>query len=317
MANTLGPNPAEALIRGTGDWVLRFLCLGLAVTPLRLWTGQPALARFRRMIGLFAFFYATLHFLAYAWLDMGLDLATIVVDIPKRPFALVGFLAFLLMVPLAATSFNRAIKALGAARWQALHRLVYASALLGLLHFFWMRAAKNNFGEVAIYAAILAGLLGWRLLRWHRRVRAPAVPEASAARRCRQAARSCAPERAGAPAASAALQDNRRMCSPTDAHAQTAAQARRLRCLGGTRCSAATSTSCPRSRCRRPSARRRDGRLAGLCRKLAPARPRHLHGRRRPLPPAALCHAERRRPAMRRCSPNRTSRTTRASTTTG
>ena len=162
-ANTLGANPAEALIRSTGDWTLRFLCITLAVTPLRVWTRQPALARFRRMLGLFAFFYVVLHFLAYSWLDMGFDLDAIVRDIPKRPFALVGFTAFLLMIPLAATSFNRAIKALGAKRWQRLHQLVYATVLLGLLHFFWMRAAKNNFAEVAVYAAVLAVLLGWRL----------------------------------------------------------------------------------------------------------------------------------------------------------
>ena len=165
IANTLGANPAEALIRSTGDWTLRFLCLTLAVTPLRSWTGQPALARFRRMLGLFAFFYATLHFLAYAWLDMGLDLGVIARDIPKRPFALVGFLALLLMAPLAVTSFNRAIKTLGARRWQALHRAVYAVALLGILHFFWMRAGKNDFAEVAVYAAIVAALLGWRVWR--------------------------------------------------------------------------------------------------------------------------------------------------------
>ena len=162
-ANTLGANPAEALIRATGDWTLRFLCITLAVTPLRQWTGQPALARFRRMLGLFTFFYVVLHFLSYAWLDMGFELDAIVRDIPKRPFALVGFTAFLLMVPLAATSFNRAIKALGARRWQMIHRLVYAIVLLGLLHFFWMRAAKNNFAEVAVYAVVIALLLGWRL----------------------------------------------------------------------------------------------------------------------------------------------------------
>jgi methionine sulfoxide reductase heme-binding subunit len=173
MANRLGANPAEALIRATGDWTLRFLCVVLAVTPLRQWTQQPALARFRRMLGLFVFFYAVLHFLAYAWLDMGFDAATIARDIPKRPFALVGFLALLLLLPLAATSFNRAIKALGAARWQALHRAVYAIALLALLHFFWMRAGKNDFGEVAIYAAVIGVLLGWRL--WRLRLRqAPA-----------------------------------------------------------------------------------------------------------------------------------------------
>ena len=176
LTNTLGANPAEALIRGTGDWVLRFLCLTLAVTPLRIWTNQPALARFRRMLGLYAFFYGVLHFLAYAWLDMGFDPAAIARDIPKRPFALVGFTAMLLMLPLAATSFNRAIKALGAARWQALHRLVYAIVLLGLLHFFWMRAAKNNFAEVAVYAVVVAVLLGWRLQRALQRRRASPHP---------------------------------------------------------------------------------------------------------------------------------------------
>lgn len=163
--NALGPNPAEALIRGTGDWVLRFLCLTLAVTPLRQATGWHALARFRRMLGLFAFFYVVLHFLAYAWLDMGFDPAAIAKDIPKRPFALVGFAAMVLMLPLAATSFNRAIKALGATRWQALHRAVYLIVLLGLLHFFWMRAGKHDFAEVAVYAVIVALLLGWRIGR--------------------------------------------------------------------------------------------------------------------------------------------------------
>ncbi|MBX3622515.1 MAG: sulfoxide reductase heme-binding subunit YedZ [Rhizobacter sp.] len=169
LANTLGANPAEALIRSTGDWTLRFLCITLAITPLRVMTHQPALARFRRMLGLFAFFYVVLHFLSYGWLDMGFDLDAIARDIPKRPFALVGFLAFVLMVPLAATSFNRAIKALGAKRWQTLHKLVYAIVLLGLLHFFWMRAAKNNLAEVAVYGAIIAALLGWRVVQALRR----------------------------------------------------------------------------------------------------------------------------------------------------
>jgi len=180
FANALGPNPAEALIRSTGDWTLRFLCLTLAVTPLRQWTGQPALARFRRMLGLFTFFYVVLHFLAYAWLDMGFDPQAIARDIPKRPFALVGFTALLLMLPLAATSFNRAIKALGAKRWQALHRAVYAIAGLGLLHFFWMRAAKHNFAEVAVYAAVIGLLLGWRLWRRAVEARCPAPAAARA-----------------------------------------------------------------------------------------------------------------------------------------
>ena len=161
----LGANPAETLIRGLGDWALRLLWITLAVTPLRTWTNQPALARFRRMLGLFAFFYASLHLLAYGWLDKGLDLADILRDIGKRPFILMGFTAWLLLVPLAATSFNRAIKALGAPRWQALHKLVYAIAIVGLMHFIWMRAGKNNFAEPLVYGSILAVLLGWRAWR--------------------------------------------------------------------------------------------------------------------------------------------------------
>ncbi len=163
--SSLGANPAEALIRRTGDWTIRALCLTLAITPLRQATGWHALARLRRMLGLFTFFYGVLHFLSFAWLDMGLDLAAIVADIPKRPFILVGTAALLLMLPLAATSFNAAIRTLGAARWQALHRAVYAVAVLAVLHFFWMRAGKNDFAEVAVYAAIVAALLGWRAWR--------------------------------------------------------------------------------------------------------------------------------------------------------
>ncbi|MBL8304304.1 MAG: sulfoxide reductase heme-binding subunit YedZ [Ideonella sp.] len=173
-ANRLGANPAEALIRSTGDWTLRFLCLTLVVSPLRQWTGLALLLRFRRMLGLFAFFYASLHFLAYGWLDKGLELGEIPKDIAKRPFILVGTSALLLLVPLAATSFNRAIRTLGARRWQALHRLVYVIVLLGLLHFFWMRSGKNDFAEVAVYAAVIALLLGWRLVRRARSARLPA-----------------------------------------------------------------------------------------------------------------------------------------------
>lgn len=174
IADTLGPNPAESLIRGTGDWTLRFLCLTLAVTPLRTTLQWPQLLRLRRMLGLFTYFYVVLHLLSWSWLDMGLDLGEIARDIPKRPFILVGFTAFLLLTPLAATSFNRAIRAMGGARWQALHRLVYVIAGLAILHFFWMRAAKNNFAEVAVYAAILGVLLGWRLWRRWRQPRVAA-----------------------------------------------------------------------------------------------------------------------------------------------
>ena len=163
VTNNLGANPAEYLIRSTGDWTLRFLCIVLAVTPLRVLTSTPQLARLRRMLGLFVYFYVVLHLLSYSWFDMGFDVSDIAKDIAKRPFILVGFSAFVLLTPLAATSFNRAIKALGGKRWQLLHRLVYPIAGLGLLHFFWMRASKNNFGEVAVYAAIVVVLLGWRV----------------------------------------------------------------------------------------------------------------------------------------------------------
>ena len=169
LTDHLGANPAEYLSRSTGDWTLRFLCLTLAVTPVRVAARLPTLARFRRMLGLFTYFYVFLHFLAWAWFDQGFDLAEMGKDIAKRPFILVGFAGFVLLTPLAATSFNRAVKAMGVRRWQALHKLVYVIAPLGILHFFWMRAAKNNFAEVAVYAAILAVLLGWRVREFLRR----------------------------------------------------------------------------------------------------------------------------------------------------
>jgi sulfoxide reductase heme-binding subunit YedZ len=165
FTDNLGANPAEYLIRATGDWTLRFLCIVLTVTPLRVVTSTPALARFRRMLGLFMYFYVVLHVISYSWFDKGFDVEGIVKDIIKRPFILVGFLGFVLLTPLAATSFNRAIKAMGAKRWQMLHKAVYVIAGLGILHFFWMRAGKNNFNEVFVYAGILAVLLGWRAWR--------------------------------------------------------------------------------------------------------------------------------------------------------
>ena len=171
FTNNLGANPAEYLIRATGDWTLRFLCIVLAVTPLRVLTSTPQLARFRRMLGLFVYFYGVLHLLSYSWFDMGFDVPDIANDIAKRPFILVGFSAFVLLTPLAATSFNRAIKALGGKRWQMLHKLVYLIAGLGLLHFFWMRAGKNDFTEVFVYAAIIAVLLGWRVVQFLKKKR--------------------------------------------------------------------------------------------------------------------------------------------------
>ncbi len=167
----LGANPQEALIRATGDWTLRFLCIVLAVTPLRTISNTPQLARFRRMLGLFVYFYVVIHLLSYSWFDMGFDVADIAKDIYKRPFILVGFAAFVLLTPLALTSFNRAIKTLGAKRWQLLHKLVYVIAGLGILHFFWMRSGKNDFNEVFVYAAILGVLLGWRVVQWIKKKR--------------------------------------------------------------------------------------------------------------------------------------------------
>lgn len=171
LADQLGANPQEALIRGLGDWALRLMCLVLAVTPLRVQFALSGLARHRRMLGLLAFFYAVMHLVAYALFDMGLDAAEILRDIAKRPFILVGTLTLVLLLPLALTSSNRAIRWLGPDRWHRLHRLVYLAALTMLLHFFWMRAGKSDFAEVFVYAAIVALLLGWRL--WHRLRRPP------------------------------------------------------------------------------------------------------------------------------------------------
>jgi len=162
---TLGPNPAEYLIRSTGELTLRMLCLTLLVTPLRVQLTLPELARFRRGLGLLTFFYAFMHALCYSLLDMEWVWADIAKDIVKRPFILVGALGFVLLSLLASTSFNRAVKALGAARWRRLHQTVYVIAGLAILHFFWMRSGKKNYAEVMVYAAILGLLMGWRI--WH------------------------------------------------------------------------------------------------------------------------------------------------------
>ncbi len=161
----LGANPAEKLIKETGEWALRFLWITLAISPLREVASLPALLRHRRALGVTMFIYAFMHFLAYAWLDKGLVLDDIVRDVFKRNFILVGVLALLLLTPLALTSFNAAIRAMGGKNWQRLHKLVYIVAMLGLLHFYWKKSAKNDLGEVAVYAAILAVLLGWRVMR--------------------------------------------------------------------------------------------------------------------------------------------------------
>ena len=181
--DALGANPAEYLIRATGDWTLRFLCITLAVTPLRVMFGLPELLRLRRMVGQFTYFYGVLHVLGYSWLDMGFEWSDMAHDIAKRPFILVGFSAFVLLTPLAATSFNRAVRWLGAKRWQRLHRSVYAIAVLAVLHFFWMRAGKSDFAEVWVYAVLLFVLLAWRVVRswtWSRLFSGPTTHTPSA-----------------------------------------------------------------------------------------------------------------------------------------
>lgn len=166
----LGANPAEALIRATGNWTLRLLCLVLAVTPLRVLSGTAALARFRRMLGLFVFFYALAHLLAYSGFDMGFEPGDIARDIAKRPFILVGFITWVVLLLLAMTSFAWTVRRLGARRWQRLHTLVYGAAGLALLHFLWKRASKNDVAEVYVYAGIIAALMGWRVWRaWRQR----------------------------------------------------------------------------------------------------------------------------------------------------
>lgn len=164
----LGPNPAEYLIRSTGELALRMLCLTLLITPLRVQFTLPELAKLRRGLGLLTFFYAFMHALCYSLLDMEWVWEDIVKDIVKRPFILVGALSFLLLSLLAATSWHRAVKALGAHRWRRLHQAVYVIAGLAMLHFFWMRSAKKNYEDVMVYAAILGLLLGWRVWHWWR-----------------------------------------------------------------------------------------------------------------------------------------------------
>lgn len=171
----LGANPAEALIRSLGDWTLRALVLVMAITPLRVTLGLSALARWRRMVGLFVFLYASLHLTAYAWFDMGFVWSEVLGDVNKRPFILVGMLSWCLLLLLALTSFNQAIRWMGARRWQWLHRGVYAVSVLAVLHFFWMRSGKNDFAEVAVYASLLGGLLIWRAWR-HIHLRARPEP---------------------------------------------------------------------------------------------------------------------------------------------
>lgn len=164
-SDNLGANPVEFITHSTGTWTLVGLMLTLTITPLRKITGWNSLLRIRRMLGLFSFFYACLHFITYIWLDQFFDLGAIIHDVYKRPFITVGFSAFILLIPLALTSSNAMIRRLGAKRWQQLHKLVYLIAILGVLHYAWL--VKKDLTQPLIYAGVLTLLLGWRL--WHAR----------------------------------------------------------------------------------------------------------------------------------------------------
>ena len=176
-ARALGANPVEKIQDTLGIWGLRLLLLTLAVTPLRVIGGWPKQQLFRRMLGLFAFFYVTLHFAWYLFVDQAFDWQQLAADVVKRPYITAGFTAFLLLVPLAATSTQRAMRRLGR-RWGRLHRLAYPAAILGCVHFWWQ--VKSDIREPLVYASIATVLLGWRL--WRSRRRKAAVASASGAR---------------------------------------------------------------------------------------------------------------------------------------
>ena len=161
--SALGANPIQVITWSTGTWTLVFLMLTLSITPLRKLTQQYWLIQYRRMLGLFAFFYGCLHFLTYIWLDQFFDVHSMLKDIAKRPFITVGFTAFVLLIPLALTSTQRSIRWLGK-RWQMLHRLIYVTAVLGVIHYIWL--VKADLRKPLIYAAILSVLLGYRILTW-------------------------------------------------------------------------------------------------------------------------------------------------------
>ena len=173
----LTANPVEFYQHQTGDWTLRFLLFTLAVTPLRKVLNLPELVRFRRMLGLFAFFYLCLHFLTYLGPDQSFSLPGMLEDVAKRPFITVGFLAFLLLVPLALTSTARSIRRLGGRRWQMLHRAVYLAAALGVVHYYWL--VKSDIRKPVFYGALLAILLAWRVWSWTARKKAPAARTAA------------------------------------------------------------------------------------------------------------------------------------------
>ena len=158
----LSANPMEFVTRSTGTWALVFLCLSLAMTPLRRLTGSGQWIRLRRMLGLFSYFYAVLHFALWAWIDQALDPLAMGQDVLQRPFIAAGFAAFVLLTALAATSTQGMMRRLGR-RWVSLHRTVYIAAIAVILHYAWHKAGKNDYGEVALYGGIVAGLIGLRL----------------------------------------------------------------------------------------------------------------------------------------------------------
>ena len=179
LQQDLGANPIEKITHATGDWILIFLCITLAITPARRILGQPWLIKFRRMFGLFAFFYACLHFLTYIWLDQFFSWSSIVKDVAKRSFVTAGFTAFVLLIPLALTSTAGWIRRLGGKRWQQLHRLVYISAIAGVVHYYWL--VKSDVRLPLMYGAIVALLLGFRALQALRNRRHQAERSASTA----------------------------------------------------------------------------------------------------------------------------------------
>jgi len=161
-------DPVEFITHGSGDWALYLLCATLSVTPLRRFTGWNWLIRLRRMLGLYTFFYAFLHFLAFLWFDHFFDLAAMWRDVVKRPFITVGFIAFVLLIPLAATSTQAMIRRLGR-NWARLHKLIYAIAPLAILHYWWMKAGKHNFEQPIVWGCVVAVLLGLRVFwSWSR-----------------------------------------------------------------------------------------------------------------------------------------------------
>lgn len=168
VIDSLGANPIEFITRNTGDWTLYFLCITLAVTPLRRLTRWNWLIKLRRMLGLYVFFYAALHFMTFLWFDHFFDVAEMWADVVKRPFITVGFSAFVLLLPLAVTSTNGMVRRLGGKRWQWLHRLIYLIAPLGIVHFWWMKAGKHDFAQPLLMGAIVAVLLLLRVL-WNLR----------------------------------------------------------------------------------------------------------------------------------------------------